>query len=270
MLENQPNGRFLAYDPRTKQTRVLLNDLYFANGVAVSPDQSFVLVNDTSSYRVLRYWLTGPKQGQSDVFIDNLQVSDGISSNGKDTFWLALVNRRDPGLDFLMPHPFCGDSLAIAFIPATEYQALRVRARARHQRQSHSQSSGPFSPIIHTDRQRRRAQGPTLFWHHRESPIGRMPLPPLPAKKALAVLTPRNPDQQIPVPNPGPPTIKTPSRMSLSASVCGFHFGRKDQENILHSRRTEAAILSDLTVAVQLMPINKHPREQQNEYRRII
>jgi sugar lactone lactonase YvrE len=107
LLEHQPNGRFLAYDPRTKQTRVLLNDLYFANGVAVSPDQSFVLVDDTGAYRVRRYWLTGPKQGQSDIFIDNLPgFPDGISSNGKDTFWLALVNRRDAALDFLLPHPF--------------------------------------------------------------------------------------------------------------------------------------------------------------------
>lgn len=107
LLEHQPNGRFLAYDPRTKETRVLLNDLYFANGVAVSPDQSFVLVNDTGAYRVRRYWLTGPKQGQSDIFVDNLPgFPDGISSNGKDTFWLALVNRRDTALDFLLPHPF--------------------------------------------------------------------------------------------------------------------------------------------------------------------
>jgi len=107
LLEHQPNGRFLAYDPRTRETRVLLNDLYFANGVAVSPDQSFVLVNDTGAYRVRRYWLTGPKQGQSDIFVDNLPgFPDGISSNGKDTFWLALVNRRDASLDFLLPHPF--------------------------------------------------------------------------------------------------------------------------------------------------------------------
>lgn len=107
VLEHQPNGRFLAFDPRTKQTRVLLNDLYFANGVAVSPDQSFALVNDTGKYRVRRYWLAGPKSGQSDVFIDNLPgFPDGIAWNGKDTFWLALVNRRDPGLDFLLPRPF--------------------------------------------------------------------------------------------------------------------------------------------------------------------
>ena len=107
LLEHQPNGRFMAYDPRTKQTRVLLRDLCFANGVAVSPDQSFVLVSDTASYRVRRVWLTGSKQGQSDVFIDNLPgFPDGISSNGRGTFWLALVNRRDPTLDALLPHPF--------------------------------------------------------------------------------------------------------------------------------------------------------------------
>jgi sugar lactone lactonase YvrE len=106
VLEHQPNGRFLSYDPKTKQTRVLLKDLYFANGVAVSPDQSFALVNDTGAYRVRRYWLQGEKAGQSDIFIDNLPgFPDGISSNGKDMFWLALVNRRDAGLDWLMPHP---------------------------------------------------------------------------------------------------------------------------------------------------------------------
>ncbi|MDQ1446764.1 MAG: hypothetical protein QOI20_3228 [Acidimicrobiaceae bacterium] len=107
LLEHQPNGRFLTFDPKTKQTRVLLKDLYFANGVALSPDQSFVLVNDTGGYRVRRFWLTGPKAGQADVFIDNLPgFPDGISSNGRDTFWLALVNRRDSALDKLMPYPF--------------------------------------------------------------------------------------------------------------------------------------------------------------------
>src|SRR5215831_1591614 len=107
LLEHQPNGRFLSYDPKTKQTRVLLRDLYFANGVAVSPDQSFVLIIDTGTYSVRRYWLRGDRAGQSDVFIDNLPgFPDGISSNGKGVFWLALVNRRDAGLDWLLPHPF--------------------------------------------------------------------------------------------------------------------------------------------------------------------
>jgi sugar lactone lactonase YvrE len=107
LLEHQPNGRLLAYDPKLEITRVVLDHLHFANGVAVSPDQSFVLVVETGEYRVHRVWLTGPKQGQSDIFIDNLPgFPDGILSNGRDKFWLALITPRDAVLDKLLPHPF--------------------------------------------------------------------------------------------------------------------------------------------------------------------
>jgi sugar lactone lactonase YvrE len=107
LLEHRGNGRFLAYDPKTKTTRTLLRDLCFANGVAVSPDQSFVLVVETGTYQVHRFWLKGTKQGQSDTFIDNLPgFPDGISSNGKGKFWLALVTPRDAMLDKMLPRPF--------------------------------------------------------------------------------------------------------------------------------------------------------------------
>lgn len=107
ILEHQPNGRFLAYDPKTQKTRTIVDGIYFANGVAVSPDQSFALVNETGLYRVLKVWLTGPKQGQRDVFIDNLPgFPDGISSNGKGKFWLALVTPRDAVFDKILPYPF--------------------------------------------------------------------------------------------------------------------------------------------------------------------
>ena len=107
LLEHQPNGRLLALDPQTQKPRTLLRDLYFANGVAVSPDQSFVLVAETGKYRVRRLWLKEPKLGQDDIFIDNLPgFPDGISSNGRDRFWLALPTPRMPIVDRMLPHPF--------------------------------------------------------------------------------------------------------------------------------------------------------------------
>jgi len=113
LLEHRGNGRFFAYDPKTKSTRTLLRDLCFANGVAVSADQSFVLVVETGAYRIHRLWLSGPKQGQSDIFIDNLPgFPDGISANGRDKFWLALVTPRDAVLDKLLPHPFFRKAIA--------------------------------------------------------------------------------------------------------------------------------------------------------------
>lgn len=178
LLEHQPNGRFMAYDPKTKQTRVLLADLYFANGVAISPDQSFVLVDDTATYRVRRYWLTGPKQGQSDVFIDNLPgFPDGISSNGRDTFWLALVNRRDAALDGLLPYPFMRKVVMrlpdfmqpsikrYAFVLALDQNGRVVRNLQDPSPQSYTQIA---NVVEH--------KGNLYFGSIGESAIGRMPL----------------------------------------------------------------------------------------------
>ena len=108
LLEHQPNGRLLALDPQSQKPRTLLDGIYFANGVAVSPDQSFVLVAETGKYRIRRVWLSGPNAGHSDTFIDNLPgFPDGISSNGRDKFWLALVTPRQALFDrILLPYPF--------------------------------------------------------------------------------------------------------------------------------------------------------------------
>ena len=113
ILEHQPNGRLLALDPNSRRPRTLLRNIYFANGVAVSPDQTFVLVAETGMYRIRRVWIKEPKMGQNDVFIDNLPgFPDGISSNGRDRFWLALVTPRSAVLDRTLPHPFVRKILA--------------------------------------------------------------------------------------------------------------------------------------------------------------
>jgi sugar lactone lactonase YvrE len=106
IIEHQPNGRLMAFDPQTQMPRTLLKGLHFANGVAVSPDQTFVLVAETGKYRVQRLWLKDPKEGMIDTFIDNLPgFPDGISSNGQDKFWLALVTPRQALFDKVLPYP---------------------------------------------------------------------------------------------------------------------------------------------------------------------
>ena len=107
LLESKPHGRFMSYDPDTGQIKVLLKDLYFANGVALSRQENFVLVCETYRYRILRYWLAGPKAGTHEIFVDNLPgFPDNISSNQKGAFWLALFTVRNETVDKLHPHPF--------------------------------------------------------------------------------------------------------------------------------------------------------------------
>jgi len=106
ILEHGANGRLLQYDFETGVTTTLLRDLYFANGVAVGPDDAYVLVNETSAYRIRRYWLKGEKAGTSDIFIDNLPgFPDNISFDGRDRFWLAIYAPRTAMLDDLLPRP---------------------------------------------------------------------------------------------------------------------------------------------------------------------
>lgn len=106
MLEARPHGRFMRYDPATGTVTVLMRDLKFANGVALSRNEDFVLVNETYTYSIHRYWISGPKAGKSEIFIENLPgFPDNISSNGKGKFWLALFTVRNGMLDMLHQYP---------------------------------------------------------------------------------------------------------------------------------------------------------------------
>lgn len=107
LMEHGGHGRLLAYHPDTGETELLLDNLQFANGVAVDPEQQFVLVNETGSYLVRKYWIAEPKKGQDEVLIDNLPgFPDGISAGAGGVFWVALASPRNPLMDTLGPKPF--------------------------------------------------------------------------------------------------------------------------------------------------------------------
>jgi sugar lactone lactonase YvrE len=107
LLEARGWGRLLRYDPTTSRTEVLLDGLHFANGVALSTAEDFVLVAETGRTRLVRYWLEGDKKGTSDVFIDALPgYPDGVSNNRKGRFWVALFTVVNPIATWLAPSPF--------------------------------------------------------------------------------------------------------------------------------------------------------------------
>lgn len=106
-LETRPTGRLLSFDPKTGETKVRLDSLMFANGVAVGPDDTYVLVNETIRARIKRLWLKGPKAGQTDIFLDELPAyPDNISFNKDGIFWVALPSPRSKDLERLWPSPF--------------------------------------------------------------------------------------------------------------------------------------------------------------------
>jgi len=65
-------GKLLVYNPSTRRTTVVLDGLGFANGVALSKDESWVAVVETNYARILRHWLKGPKVGETEILVDGL------------------------------------------------------------------------------------------------------------------------------------------------------------------------------------------------------
>ncbi|MEZ5426766.1 MAG: SMP-30/gluconolactonase/LRE family protein [Pyrinomonadaceae bacterium] len=107
IMEAKPYGRLLVYDPETRQTKVLLRDLYFANGVSLSKNEDFVVVLETYRFRVVRYWLRGEKAGSWDYLNENLPgYPDGLMQNGRGEFWIAIPTKRNALADFFQPKPF--------------------------------------------------------------------------------------------------------------------------------------------------------------------
>ena len=105
LLSHTGSGRLLRRSP-DGEVVVLLEGLDFANGVALAPDDSFVLVAETGGYRVTRLDLTGPTAGRRSVIIDNLPgLPDNMSTGADGVYWMALPSTRNALLDRLLSRP---------------------------------------------------------------------------------------------------------------------------------------------------------------------
>jgi sugar lactone lactonase YvrE len=106
-LEHGAKGRLLRYDPAQKRADTLMAALQFANGVALGPGGQYVLIDETTEYKVTRLWLLGDKAGTKDTYVENLAgFPDNITFNGSDRFWVAMFAPRDALLDKILPLPF--------------------------------------------------------------------------------------------------------------------------------------------------------------------
>jgi len=104
ILEQRPIGGLYCFDPKTNHVKTLIQGTFFGNGVVLSQDERFVLMVETSRYRVLRYWLKGDKTGQTEIFMDNLPgFPNGISIREDGSFWLGFSTKRNDALDKIHP-----------------------------------------------------------------------------------------------------------------------------------------------------------------------
>ncbi len=107
ILEHGGHGNVYSFDPATGAVSRLMSNLNYANGVAVSEDGRFLVVSETSHYRILKYWLEGGQAGKTEILIDNLPgFPDNIKNGMNGRFWIGFAAPRNQMIDKLSDNPF--------------------------------------------------------------------------------------------------------------------------------------------------------------------
>jgi hypothetical protein len=102
LLEHSGTGRLLRWSP-DGSVDVLLSGLYFANGVALAPDESYVVVASTGSYRLDKIDL--PSRERTTLAESLPGIPDNIATGSDGLIWIAMASGRVPVLDLALRLP---------------------------------------------------------------------------------------------------------------------------------------------------------------------
>lgn len=122
ILEHSSSGRVLEYDTVSKKTRVVLQDLCFANGLALSQDEKSLFVAETGEYRV---WKIDPTLAsfsareaarqaaasggnpRARILLSNLPgYPDNLMRGLDGKIWLGLAKPRAAAIDKMADKPW--------------------------------------------------------------------------------------------------------------------------------------------------------------------
>ncbi|KAG6771197.1 hypothetical protein POTOM_022544 [Populus tomentosa] len=129
VLSGDKSGRLIKYDPVNKQVRVLLSNLTFPNGVALSKDGDFILLAETTSCRILRYWIKTSKAGTVEVFAQLQGFPDNIKRSPRGGYWVGINSRREKLSELLFSYPWIGNLLLKLPLDITKIQSTLSRYR---------------------------------------------------------------------------------------------------------------------------------------------
>lgn len=96
-----PSGRVIHYARATGKTTVLLDNLWFANGIVLSPEEDFLVVCDLFGSKLTKFWLKQGMVGETQTFADGLPGAPDNLSADKNGIWVGLPFTADPQAPFL-------------------------------------------------------------------------------------------------------------------------------------------------------------------------
>lgn len=116
IMEHSATGRVLVYDPSTARTQVVIGDLSFANGLALSADELSLFVAETGKYRIWKVDTSARRLSaasnlnrlpQARILLDNLPgYPDNLMRGMNGRIWLGFTKPRSATIDKLADKPF--------------------------------------------------------------------------------------------------------------------------------------------------------------------
>lgn len=104
-VQHTRTGRLVRRDVDGTVT-VVIDDLAFANGVALSSDEQFVAVAETGARTVVRWWIAGPRAGERDFLVRDLPgYPDNIARGSDGLIWVTVASPKDPLVERLQTAP---------------------------------------------------------------------------------------------------------------------------------------------------------------------
>jgi ribose transport system permease protein len=105
LLEARPNGRLLSFDPKSRKTRTVCDNLIFPNGVCLTHDGNHLLVASTWTCSILIFNLRNLSDGPR-IFVSGLPgYPDNVNRASDGSYWIALAGMRNPVMDEAMKLP---------------------------------------------------------------------------------------------------------------------------------------------------------------------
>ena len=113
ILEHSATGRIIEFDPATAKARVVMSDLCFANGLALSSDERSLFVVETGEYRVWKIDVQAQNlsakssQAAPRLLLSNLPGYPDNLMRGRDgRIWLGFTKPRGAAIDKMAQKPW--------------------------------------------------------------------------------------------------------------------------------------------------------------------
>ncbi|XP_010516307.1 PREDICTED: protein STRICTOSIDINE SYNTHASE-LIKE 9-like [Camelina sativa] len=104
----EPSGRVISYNKKTKEVKVVMDNLRCNNGLALNKDRSFLITCESATSLVHRYWIKGPKAGTRDIFTKVPGYPDNIRLTPTGDFWIGIHCKKNLIGPFIERNPWVG------------------------------------------------------------------------------------------------------------------------------------------------------------------